>query len=346
VIGGQIRDDYDFRDPTNTTPHHVTKSGTSSVTLTANNTFKGNFTITGGQVHVGGVSGAISAAAKIVIGNAGTLALDSGSITVPLIDNALQGDYDHDHQVNAADFTVWRDSFGQTGAGLAADGNGDGAINQADYDLWSGSFSATSGGALLVNGGTLKVPNITGDVTNSGGTLAPGTAPAVRTMGGALAENVGILQVMVGGIVPGTNFDQIQVGGATTLGGALTVQLVNSFVPTLNQSFQILTSVGSVSGTFTSLNLPSPGAGKAWQVQYGTNDVKLVIVAAGSAASISTNGTSSAGSGSHSGGALGPGPSVPEPSTLTILLLGCIPLKLVRRAGKRHISRRLLPCHA
>jgi len=146
--------------------------------------------------------------------------------------------------------------------------------------------------------------------------------------------------------VPGTNFDQIQVGGATTLGGALTVQLVNSFVPTLNQSFQILTSVGSVSGTFTSLNLPSPGAGKAWQVQYGTNDVKLVIVAAGSAASISTNGTSSAGSGSHSGGALGPGPSVPEPSTLTILLLGCIPLKLVRRAGKRHISRRLLPCHA
>jgi hypothetical protein len=289
-------------------------------------------------VHVNGASAAISAAAKITIGNAGTLALDSGSITVPTIDNALRGDYNHDHQVNAADYSVWRDSLGQTGPGLAADGNGDGTVNQADYDLWNGSFNATSGGALLVNGGTLKVPNITGDVTNSGGMLASGSTPAVRTIGGTLTENAGILQVMISGIAPGLNpgFDQIQIGGAATLGGTLTVQLV-SFAPAIGQTFQFLTAAGGVSGAFASLNLPSLGAGQAWQVQYGANDVKLAVVAAGSAASISVGGGSSAGSGAN--GALSQSPSVPEPSTLTGLLLGSISLKLVRGNRARRTAR-------
>jgi arylsulfatase A-like enzyme len=338
VIGGQIHEYFHPYDPTVFTIHNVTKSGTSSVTLTANDNFHGVLTIAGGQIHLSGASAAISAASKIVIGNAGTLALDSGSITVPIIDNALQGDYNHDHQVNAADYSVWRDSLGQTGPGLAADGNGDGTVNQADYDLWNGSFNATSGGALLVNGGTLKVPNITGDVTNSGGTLASGSTPAVRTIGGALTENAGILQVMISGIAPGLNpgFDQLQIGGAATLGGTLTVQLV-SFTPTIGQTFQFLTAAGGVSGTFASLNLPTLGAGKAWQVQYGANDVKLAVVAAGSAASISVGGSSSTGTGPN--GTLSQSPGVPEPSTITSLLLACIPLKLMRRSLVRKEAR-------
>ena len=147
VMGGVIREYYDSHDPTNVTPHNVTKTGTSSVTLTANNSFKGALTITGGQVHVNGAAAAISAATGIVIGNAGTLVLDSGSITVPMIDNGLPGDYNHDQQVNAADYTLWRDGFGQSGAGLVADGNGDGTVNQEDYDLWRAGFGATAGGA-------------------------------------------------------------------------------------------------------------------------------------------------------------------------------------------------------
>jgi autotransporter-associated beta strand protein len=327
VIGGQIHEYFHPYDPNVFTNHNVTKSGTSSVTLTANDNFHGILTINGGQVHVSGASAAITAAAKIVIGNAGTLALDSGSITVPTIDNALQGDYNHDHVVNAADYTVWRDTFGQTGAGLAADGNGHGIVDQSDYDLWLSSFGATSGGALLLNGGTLKVPNITGDITNSGGTLASGSAPAVRTIGGMLAENAGVLQVIIGGTTPGTSFDQIQVGGATTLGGTLTVQLVNSFSPLLGQTFQFLTSAG-VSGTFANLSLPSLGAGKGWQLQYGPNALTLTVVAAGSAASVMADNYNQNGHWTN-------GPAVPEPSTITSLLLGSIPLKLVRGSRSR-----------
>jgi autotransporter-associated beta strand protein len=282
VIGGQIRDYYDLKDPSNTTAHNVTKSGTSSVTFAANNTFKGNLTINGGQVHVNGGAAAISAAAKIGIGNAGTLALDNGSISVPKIDNALQGDYNHDHQVDAADYAVWRDSFGQTGVGLAADGNGDGVVNQPDYDLWNSSVGDTSGGALLVNGGTLKAPTITGDLTMSGGILAPGAAPAARTIGGTLTENAGVLQVLIGGTFAGINFDQIQVGGNAAVGGILSVQLFNGFAPALNQTFQFLTSVGNVSGAFSTMSLPALGTGKAWQMVYGPHSLSLTVVAPGS----------------------------------------------------------------
>jgi autotransporter-associated beta strand protein len=321
VINGQILDYYDSRDPTNTLPHNVTKTGTSNVTLTANNTFKGIFTINGGQVHVNGASAAISAASKIVIGNAGTLALDNGTISVATIDNALQGDYNHDGQLNTADYTIWRSMFGQSGSGLAADGNGDGTVNQADYDIWNSGFGATTGGALLVNGGSLKVPNITGSLINSGGTLAAGAAPALRTIGGSLAENLGVMQVLIGGVVPGTNFDQIQVGGNTSLGGSLLVQLFGSFTPSLGQMFQFLTSTGNVSGTFASLNLPvfAPGSGKAWQLTYGVNSLTLTVVPGnpGSAASVTSDGYNLHGGQAASG-------AVPEPSTLTSLLLAAI----------------------
>ncbi len=49
----------------------------------------------------------------------------------------LIGDYNEDGLVNAMDYGVWKQAFGQTVAGFAsADGNGDGAIDAADYTVW------------------------------------------------------------------------------------------------------------------------------------------------------------------------------------------------------------------
>ena len=50
------------------------------------------------------------------------------------------GDYNHDGAVNAADYTVWRNSSGQNGPGLDADGNGDTHVDAADYSLWKMHF--------------------------------------------------------------------------------------------------------------------------------------------------------------------------------------------------------------
>lgn len=55
----------------------------------------------------------------------------------------LHGDYNGDGAVNAADYTVWRDTLNSV-TDLRADGNGDGTVNQVDYAVWSGNYGATA----------------------------------------------------------------------------------------------------------------------------------------------------------------------------------------------------------
>jgi fibronectin-binding autotransporter adhesin len=57
----------------------------------------------------------------------------------------LPGDYNHNGVVDAADYTVWRDTLGSTGAGLAADGNINGMIDAGDYTVWKSHFGTHAG---------------------------------------------------------------------------------------------------------------------------------------------------------------------------------------------------------
>jgi hypothetical protein len=63
----------------------------------------------------------------------------------------IAGDYNLDGTVDAADYTIWRDSLHQSGPALAADGNGDGTVNAADYDIWKSNFSPLAGAASAVS---------------------------------------------------------------------------------------------------------------------------------------------------------------------------------------------------
>jgi hypothetical protein len=54
----------------------------------------------------------------------------------------VTGDYNGNFAVDAADYTKWRDTLGQSGTGLPADGDGSGTVDQADYDLWKAHFGA------------------------------------------------------------------------------------------------------------------------------------------------------------------------------------------------------------
>ena len=58
---------------------------------------------------------------------------------------ALEGDYNRDGAVDAADYIVWRHSVGQIGSGLAADGNGNGTIDLNDYGIWKANFGKGTG---------------------------------------------------------------------------------------------------------------------------------------------------------------------------------------------------------
>jgi hypothetical protein len=67
----------------------------------------------------------------------------------------VTGDYNGNGIVDAADYTVWRDSLGQTGAGMPADGSGNNVVDQADYDLWKQHFGEIAG---FLSGSAANVP--------------------------------------------------------------------------------------------------------------------------------------------------------------------------------------------
>ncbi|TWT86306.1 hypothetical protein Mal64_38460 [Pseudobythopirellula maris] len=62
-----------------------------------------------------------------------------------VVDTGLTGDFNADGAVDAADFTVWRDTLNQTGpAGLlAADGNLDGVVDGGDWVVWRDHYGDT-----------------------------------------------------------------------------------------------------------------------------------------------------------------------------------------------------------
>ena len=53
---------------------------------------------------------------------------------------APTGDFDQNGTVNAADYAVWRKSFGKIGVALAADGNGNKRVDIGDYEIWRAHF--------------------------------------------------------------------------------------------------------------------------------------------------------------------------------------------------------------
>ena len=91
----------------------------------------------------------------------------------------VAGDYNFDEIVNAADYTVWRDTLGQEGAGLAADGDVSGAIDQGDYDIWKSHFGETAPGS----GAAGALPSRTAVPEPGSAMLAAAAALAVISLG-------------------------------------------------------------------------------------------------------------------------------------------------------------------
>jgi autotransporter family porin len=57
---------------------------------------------------------------------------------------SLAGDYNHNGIVDAADYSIWRDTLGST-SDIRADGDNNGMVNPADYNVWKLNFGATGG---------------------------------------------------------------------------------------------------------------------------------------------------------------------------------------------------------
>jgi len=75
-----------------------------------------------------------------------SVTLSVGPVGKPLLISPV-GDYNRNGVVDAADYSVWRNSLGST-TSLAADGNGDNIVNQSDYAVWKNRLGLTGVGGV------------------------------------------------------------------------------------------------------------------------------------------------------------------------------------------------------
>lgn len=103
-------------------------------------------------------------------------------------------------------------------------------------------------GGLLTGSGTVLA-----NVANAA-TVSPGSSPGLLTVSGDYTQaSGGGLNVEIGGLAAGTQFDQLNVIGAASLAGTLNVTLINGFVPAAPDRFRVL-NAGARTGTFATLN--------------------------------------------------------------------------------------------
>jgi hypothetical protein len=69
----------------------------------------------------------------------------------------MAGDYNADGQVDAADYTAWRDAVGTTGVLLPSDGDTDGQVGAGDYAVWRRDYGRAAGPLPLPEPATLAL---------------------------------------------------------------------------------------------------------------------------------------------------------------------------------------------
>ncbi len=111
------------------------------------------------------------------------------------------------------------------------------------------------------------------------GTFSPGLSPTVTSAGSISLAASNTLVMEIGGTTAGSTYDQIQASGALDLGGVLQISLINGYVPSAGQSFDIL-NWGSINGTFSSINLPTL-AGLSWNTSQLYTTGVLSVASAG-----------------------------------------------------------------
>jgi T5SS/PEP-CTERM-associated repeat protein len=85
-----------------------------------------------------------------------TIVYTSTDVILKLV-NSPTGDYNHNGIVDAADYTLWRDTLGKTGIGLAADGDGNHVVDTGDYTVWKMHFGEAALGSGAGNAAGVAV---------------------------------------------------------------------------------------------------------------------------------------------------------------------------------------------
>jgi hypothetical protein len=94
--------------------------------------------------------------------------------------------------------------------------------------------------------------------------------------GGFMQGAAGAFKVLIGGTTPGTQFSQMNMTAAVSLAGTLNVSLINGFIPVAGNQFTILNGA-SVTGQFTTVNVPALPGNLVWNVAVNATSVVLSV---------------------------------------------------------------------
>jgi hypothetical protein len=227
-------------------------SGAATVTING-----GSLTATAGDgIYVTGTTGN-AANGSITVKGGATISASSGRILY--VDSASTASF----TANGVNLTgnLIADSTSTITVSLISSTTLTGSLNRAAMTIDSTSTWDVSASSVLSS------------LANSG-MVAFNSPSLADTISGACTQaSTGELTILLGGA---SSYDQLAVTGAANLGGILDVELANGFVPTVGETFQIITR-GSGSGTFSSITTSS--AGIAYSVQYNPAYVQLTVTA-------------------------------------------------------------------
>ncbi len=137
----------------------------------------------------------------------------------------------------------------------------------------TGTYTQTSGSTTLLNGSTITAT--TGFAITSGTLTGTGTLNGIligtpTTLGAGSHLNMNI-----GGTVPGTQYDQLQVTGSLTVGGNLSGTFVNGFLSMVDplDTFVLAEATGPITGSFSNITsgarLTTTDGQHSFAVHYG-----------------------------------------------------------------------------
>lgn len=208
--------------------------------------------------------GVIGLAPDAIIHNAGTLIKSAGGGTSSIATH-VENTGTIEVQTGILSFSG---SFGLTYVQLA----GETILSGGDLAFTGNSFFDMQGGKLS------GIGTVTGDVSNSGGEVAPGTSAGILNIDGQYTQGLGgTLIVEIELPSPNPTFDILTITGTAQLDGELRIELAINYQPLLGESFEILTAVGGRSGTFSHISNRLIGTTLRFDPHYGPNSVSLVV---------------------------------------------------------------------
>ena len=237
-------------------------SGTGTVTATADliigkSTQAGQFNQgstpgLGGTLNVGGNAVVILSADKAILGSQTNLN-EGGSLTTL-----------HGSQLGYATTVDTTKILTATGnATINGDFVNNGIVNGPAGDQWLTFTQDVKGGG-----------NMTGNIKYAG-SYSPGNSPASVSVENILFDPTSVLIIEFAGKTLGSEYDQLVISGLATLNGTLDVDLLNSFTPSVGDSFHIFN--GTTTGSFAQLSLPVLGSGLSWNTGnlYTTGELSV-----------------------------------------------------------------------